>query len=133
MNRQLSSTRSLLLRLLPLLALCACDQNINLEADETLHPTPEDAPPADEAAITTDNEPTGLSVDALNQWRSARDMLLGARVTLALGTDAAEGPELFGMIGPGALARWRGVQFPVPGNMQTYKRSLTKSCLREGF
>ena len=47
----------------------------------------------------------GLSADALDQWRAARDMLLGARATLALGTGAAEGPELFGRIGDVAFDR----------------------------
>ena len=105
MNQQILSIRRIPPLLVALLALSACDQDINLEAGERLHPTPENAPPTDAALITTDSEPTGLSADALDQWRTARDMLLGARVTLALGNDAAEGPELFGRIDDVAFDR----------------------------
>ncbi len=69
-NQQVLSTRRLPPPLLALLALSACGPDINLEAGETLHPTPENAPPADAALITTDNEPMGLSADALDQWRA---------------------------------------------------------------
>ena len=105
MTHRESAAQRPLLALLVLHALSACDPDINLQAGETLHPTPENAPPADAALITTDSEPTGLSPDALDQWRSARDMLLGARVTLALGSNAGDGPELFGGIGDVAFDR----------------------------
>ena len=86
-----------------LLALSGCDSEINLRAGETLHPTPENAPSADAAVITTGSEPAGLSAEALDRWRGARDLLLGAPVALALGTMRDEGPELFGLIGDAAF------------------------------
>ena len=82
-----------------LLALPGCSGDIKLEGGEILHPTPENAPPADAALITTDTIPTGLTEDALSAWRAARDRFLNATTVLALGTDDDEGPELFGMIG----------------------------------
>ena len=89
--------------MLVLLALSCCDSGINLRAGETLHPTTENAPTADAARITTDSEPPGLSAEALDRWREARDLLLGAPVALALGTSSEEGPELFGRIGDAAF------------------------------
>ena len=91
--------------MLVLLALSCCDSGINLRAGETLHPTPENAPSGDAARITTDSEPPGLSAEALDQWREARDLLLGAPVALALGASRDEGPELFGRIGDAAFDR----------------------------
>ena len=58
-----------------LLALPGCSGDIKLEGGEILHPTPENAPPADAALITTDTIPTGLTEDALSAWRAARDRL----------------------------------------------------------
>ena len=98
MNEHGSITRCTLLALLALVALASCDPASDLEADETLHPTPENAPPADASPITTDREPAGLPADALDEWRAARDMILGARVALALGVDTGDGPERFGWI-----------------------------------
>lgn len=91
--------RRSLLPLLALLAFFACGPDLNLDAGEQLHPTDENAPPADAALITVGSEPVGLSADALAEWRAARDRLLGARTTQAIGTNRGEGPELFGMIG----------------------------------
>lgn len=95
MNRHGSITRCTRPALLALVALSSCNPASDLEADETLHPTPENAPPADAAVVTTDSEPTGLSAEALDEWRAARDMILGARVALALGVDTGDGPERF--------------------------------------
>ena len=81
-----------------LLAVAACDSEIRVGPGETLHPTPENAPPADASPVTTDSVPTELSEDALADWRRARDRLLGARTTKSFGSEE-EGPELFGMIG----------------------------------
>ena len=103
MNEQGSVTRCPVPTLLVLIALASCDSGINLRAGETLHPTPENAPPADAALITTDGEPRGLSAEALDHWREARDLLLGAPVALGLGTSSEEGPELFGRIGDAAF------------------------------
>ena len=86
-----------------LLALPGCSGDIKLEGGEILHPTPENAPPADASLITTDTVPAGLTEDALSAWRGARDRLLNATTVLALGTDDDEGPELFGMIGDAAF------------------------------
>ena len=105
MNLQSLSSRRSLVRLSALLALSACDPDIDLAPGDTLHPTPANAPPADAAIITTDSEPQGLSAEALDQWRAARDVLLGAHVTLALGTNEDEGPELFGGILDAAFDR----------------------------
>lgn len=80
-------------------------RRVDLGANEELHPTSENAPPADAAPITTASEPVGLSAEAREQWRAARDKLLGARTTLSLGTNRGEGPELFGMIGDVAFDR----------------------------
>lgn len=88
---------------LVLLALACCDSGINLRAGETLHPTPENAPAGNAALITTDSVPLGVSAAALDRWREARDLLLGAPVALALGTSREEGPELFGRIGDAAF------------------------------
>lgn len=96
---------SSILPLLALLAFPGCGSDINLGADEELHPTSENAPPEDAVPITTNSEPVGLSAEALAQWRAARDRLLGARTTLSLGTNRGEGPELFGMIGDVAFDR----------------------------
>lgn len=85
--------------LLALLAFPACGPDMELDAGEALHPTDENAPPADAALITVGREPLGLSTEALAGWRAARDRLVGARTTLGLGTNSGDGPELFGMIG----------------------------------
>ena len=81
-----------------LLALPGCSGDIKLAAGEILHPTPENAPPADASLITTDTVPAGLTEEALTAWRAARYRLLNATTVLALGRDDKEGPELFGMI-----------------------------------
>lgn len=83
---------------LVLLALPACDSEIRAGPGETLHPTPENAPPPDASPITTDSLPSRLTDAGLAEWRRSRDRLLGARTTMALGSEE-EGPELFGMIG----------------------------------
>ncbi len=103
MARQASGAQRLVLSVPVLVALAGCDSGINLRAGETLHPTPENAPSGDAALITTGSEPQGLSAEALEQWREARDLLLGAPVALALGTSSEEGPELFGRIGDAAF------------------------------
>ena len=54
-----------------LLALPGCSGDIKLAAGEILHPTPENAPPADASFITTDTVPAGLTEDALSAWRAA--------------------------------------------------------------
>ena len=91
--------RSLLVTLLlaPLLMLPGCGET-NLRDGEILHPTPENDPPEDASVITTDTIPAGLTPDALSCWRQARDHLLGARMSLGIGSES-DGPELFGMIG----------------------------------
>ena len=103
MARQASGAQRLVLSVPVLVALAGCDSGINLRAGETLHPTPENAPSGDAALITTGSEPQGLSAEALEQWREARDLLFGAPVALALGTSSEEGPELFGRIGDAAF------------------------------
>lgn len=84
------------------LAILACESEIRVGPGETLHPTPENAPPPDASPITTDSVPSGLSEEVLAEWRRARDRLLGTRTTMALGSEE-EGPELFGMIGDAAF------------------------------
>ncbi len=93
-----SPGRSLPPLTLLLLALAGCSGDIKLAAGEILHPTPENAPPADASLITTDTVPAGLTEDALSAWRAARDRLLNATTVLSLGRDDNEAPELFGMI-----------------------------------
>lgn len=79
----------------------ACSQE-GLREGETLHPTAENALPADAALITRDSLPTGLSPTALDAWREARDALLGARTELRLGADDS-GPDAFGRVGDVAV------------------------------
>ncbi len=98
MNTHGSITRCTRLAFLALVALSSCDPAGDLEADETLHPTPENAPPAHASPITADREPAGLPADPLDEWRAARDMILGAHVALALGVDTGDGPERFGWL-----------------------------------
>ncbi len=103
MSRRILRAQRVLLGPLVLLALSSCDQGVSLRAGETLHPTPGNAPSGDVALITDDGEPPGLSGEALDRWREARDLLLGAPVALPLGTSREEGPELFGRIGDAAF------------------------------
>lgn len=99
MPRRVAPAHRSILAPLALIALAACGPDVTLDAGEELHPTSENAPPPDAALITTGSEPIGLSAEALTEWRAARDGLLGARTTLALGTNRGDSPELFGMIG----------------------------------
>lgn len=103
MNRQGLTAQPPLLGVLALFVLSSCDPRNNLEADETLHPTPENASPSSAALVTTGSEPMGLSAEALEQWRAARDMLLGAEVTLALGSDTGEEAKRLGSIADAAF------------------------------
>lgn len=90
--------RRVVLLLLATLSLAGCDREPELRAGEILLPTPDNAPPADASAITTDSIPGGLTEEALSHWRESRDRLLAAQVSLRLGREGAEGPELFGRI-----------------------------------
>ena len=105
MPRRVAPAHRSILAPLALIPLAACGPDVTLDAGEELHPTSENAPPPDAALITTGSEPIGLSAEALTEWRAARDRLLGARTTLALGTSRGESPELFGMIGDVAFDR----------------------------
>ena len=104
MPRRVAPAHRSILAPLALIALAACGPDVTLDAGEETPPhirkTP---PPPDAALITTGSEPIGLSAEALTEWRAARDRLLGARTTLALGTSRGESPELFGMIGDAAF------------------------------
>lgn len=101
MFHDLASTtpRRVALLSLATFALAGCDREPELRAGEMLLPTPENAPPADASVITTDSIPSGLTAEALSQWREARDRLLAARASLRLGRQGTAGPELFGRIG----------------------------------
>ncbi len=70
--------------------------------DSEIHPDAENAVPADASLIGEDSLPVGLSVDALDAWRSARDDLMAARTAMTLGSEE-EGPQLFGRIGDVAV------------------------------
>lgn len=70
--------------------------------DPEIHPDAANAVPADAGVIGEDSLPVGLSADALDAWRSARDDLLAAQTVTRLGTEE-EGPQLFGRIGDVAV------------------------------
>lgn len=70
--------------------------------DPEIHPNAENAVPTDAGLIGEDSLPVGLSPDALDAWRSARDDLLAARTVIRLGAEE-EGPQLFGGIGDVAV------------------------------
>lgn len=80
----------------------ACGQQ-GLREGETLHPTAENALPADAALITRDSLPTGLSPTVLETWRETRDALLGASTELQLGAEDS-GPDAFGRVWDVAVA-----------------------------
>ncbi len=86
------------------LALGACGDASDLAdfLDSEIHPDAENATPADAGLIGEDSLPVGLSANALEAWRSARDDLLAAQTVARLGTEE-EGPQLFGRIGDVAV------------------------------
>lgn len=74
----------------------ACDMET-----ETVHPTSNNLPPRRDYLIRSDSVPAGMSPQDLSDWRAARSAVLGVRTVAQigrLGTDAADDPEVFGLI-----------------------------------
>ena len=81
-----------------LVVVAACNAaDYDLGPGDTLHPNDVNAPPADAAMVSADSLPEGMSPEALQAWKEARDAIWGAQTVLRLGTDE-RGPELFGAI-----------------------------------
>ncbi len=84
--------------LLAVLGACGPPEVQPLRQGQVLHPDAANAPPADASLVSGDSLPEGLSPDALQAWKEARDAFLGARTVLRLGRNRGDGPDLFGMI-----------------------------------
>ena len=81
-----------------LVVVAACSAaDYDLGPGDTLHPNDVNAPPSDAAMVSADSLPEGMSPEALQAWKEARDAIWGAQTVLRLGTDE-RGPELFGAI-----------------------------------
>lgn len=88
-----------------LVAFSACERGP--DAHEIVHPTAENAPPADAARIVRDGSPQDLTSEALASWRSVRDSLLTARTTLRIGRASGDNdPAVFGRISDALVAPW---------------------------
>ena len=84
--------------LLAVLGACSPPEVQPLRQGQVLHPDAANAPSADASLVSGDSLPEGLSPDALQAWKEARDAILGARTVLRLGRNRGDGPDLFGMI-----------------------------------
>lgn len=81
-----------------LVLVAACNSgDYDLGPGDTLHPNEVNESPSDASLISADSLPAGMSAEALQDWKQARDGIRGARTILRLGSDE-EGPELFGAI-----------------------------------